>query len=122
MARYALDAYRVCSYSNRLLRSQHINIDVEGKKSSTFFYEKNTHIYTGLNKMTQLVMTLAETLHISEAVYAVTKRVTAFFENLERSRQINATINELSKLSDIELADIGISRGMIRSIAMESYK
>ena len=72
--------------------------------------------------MTQLVMTLAETLHISEAVYAVTKRVTAFFENLERSRQINATIKELSKLSDIELADIGISRGMIRSIAMESYK
>ena len=72
--------------------------------------------------MTHLVMTLAETLHISEAVYAVTKRVIAFFENLERSRQINATIKELSKLSDIELADIGISRSMIRSIAMESYK
>ena len=72
--------------------------------------------------MTQLVMTLAETLHLSEAVYAVTKRVTAFFENLERSREINSTIKELSKLSDIELADIGISRGMIRSVAMESYK
>ena len=72
--------------------------------------------------MTQLVMTLAETLHIAEAVYAVTKRVTAFFENLERSREINSTIKELSKLSDAELADIGISRGMIRSVAMESYK
>ena len=86
------------------------------------FFMKNTHIYTGLNKMTQLVMTLAETLHISEAVYAVTKRVTAFLETLDRSRQINSTIKELNQLSDAELADIGISRGMIRSIAMETVR
>jgi uncharacterized protein YjiS (DUF1127 family) len=80
-----------------------------------------THTYRK-KKMTHLVMTLAETLHISEAVYAVTKRITAVLESLDRSRQINATIKELSKLSDIELADIGISRGMIRSVAMESHE
>lgn len=31
------------------------------------------------------------------------------------------TIRELHALSDKELNDIGINRGMIRSIAMESY-
>ena len=72
--------------------------------------------------MTQFVLTLAETLHISELFYAVHKKVLTFFEELDRSRKINSTIKELSQLSDKELNDIGISRGMIRSVAMESYK
>jgi len=32
-------------------------------------------------------------------------------------KQVNTTIKELSSLSDRELNDMGISRGMIRSIA-----
>ena len=38
-----------------------------------------------------------------------------------RQKQINKTIKELSALTDRELLDIGITRGMIRSIAMETY-
>jgi uncharacterized protein YjiS (DUF1127 family) len=37
----------------------------------------------------------------------------------EHKRRVRATINELNMLSDAELQDIGIHRGMIRSIAME---
>lgn len=33
---------------------------------------------------------------------------------------VNRTIRELNQLSDHELADLGLSRGMIRSVAMES--
>lgn len=40
---------------------------------------------------------------------------------LSRNRAINQTIKELSALSDAELRDIGINRGMIRSIAMETH-
>ena len=35
--------------------------------------------------------------------------------------QYNNTVRELSKLSDLELRDIGISRGMIHSVAMEAH-
>lgn len=41
--------------------------------------------------------------------------------DLKRQQMINATIKELSKLSDKELRDIGIGRGDIYSIAMEAY-
>lgn len=70
--------------------------------------------------MTPLVLTLTETLHISEIVYYVTSRISKFFENIENRRKINRTMSELSALSDAELADIGINRSMIYSIAMES--
>jgi uncharacterized protein YjiS (DUF1127 family) len=36
-------------------------------------------------------------------------------------KKYNQTVNELSSLSDKELSDIGIHRGMIRSIANEIY-
>lgn len=41
--------------------------------------------------------------------------------NIQREQEIRKTIRELNQLSDQELRDIGISRGMIHSIAMESY-
>jgi len=41
--------------------------------------------------------------------------------SIERNRQINHTIKELSKLSNRELNDIGISRGDIYWIAHETY-
>jgi uncharacterized protein YjiS (DUF1127 family) len=40
---------------------------------------------------------------------------------LEQRRKINKTIQELEALTDFELADIGISRGMIKSVARETY-
>jgi uncharacterized protein YjiS (DUF1127 family) len=70
--------------------------------------------------MAPLVLTLAETLHISEIVYYVTSRISKFFENIENRRTINRTMSELSALSDAELADIGLNRSMIYSVAMES--
>lgn len=36
-------------------------------------------------------------------------------------KKYNETLNELSKLSDKELSDIGLHRGMIRSVANEIY-
>lgn len=51
--------------------------------------------------------------------------VVNFFENIntqyQKYRGYRATVNTLSSLSDKELKDIGISRGMIHSIAMEIY-
>jgi uncharacterized protein YjiS (DUF1127 family) len=41
-------------------------------------------------------------------------------DTIARRRKINQTIKELSAMSDYELADIGINRGMIRSVAMEA--
>ena len=41
----------------------------------------------------------------------------SFNKNIERQRAINATIKELSKLSNRELNDIGIARGDIWAIA-----
>jgi uncharacterized protein YjiS (DUF1127 family) len=37
-----------------------------------------------------------------------------------KNRQYRRTYNELSKLSDKELYDIGLHRGMIHSVAMEA--
>ena len=39
----------------------------------------------------------------------------------QQNRAYRETLRELEKLSDAELKDIGISRGDIRSIAMETH-
>jgi len=44
----------------------------------------------------------------------------AMFE-LRKYRSYRETYDELSRLSDAELRDIGISRGMIHSVALEAY-
>lgn len=41
-------------------------------------------------------------------------------DDLMKHRAYRETYNELSKMSDKELRDIGISRGMIHHIALES--
>lgn len=45
------------------------------------------------------------------------KLLNIFLESFRFQREIKRTINELSKLTDRELADIGISRYSIPSIA-----
>jgi uncharacterized protein YjiS (DUF1127 family) len=42
-------------------------------------------------------------------------------KGMKRNAKVRATIKELQRLSDYELRDIGINRGMIRSIAEESH-
>ena len=67
--------------------------------------------------MTYVVLSVTEWMNLSSLVH--------FFSTLKnkltRVQNIRKTVNELSKLSDRELADIGISRGMIRGIALEMY-
>ena len=67
------------------------------------------------NEMTQYVLAASEWLNFGGVV--------DFFRDLNRKlddrARINATIKELSKLSDRELNDIGIARGDIYSIAHE---
>ena len=67
--------------------------------------------------MTQYVIAASEWLNFGGVV--------EFFRDLNRKLEnrsrINATIKELSKLSDRELNDIGISRGDIYAIAHEAY-
>lgn len=74
--------------------------------------------------MTQLVIALAETLQatLTEAVYFVTRKVSTLVEELDRAKKIKSTIKQLNQLTDKELADIGLSRGMIRSVAMDAYR
>lgn len=67
--------------------------------------------------MTQHVLAAANWLNLSAIV--------DYFRDLKRQYQIHKnirqTIKELSELTDKELHDIGISRGMIHSIAHEAY-
>jgi uncharacterized protein YjiS (DUF1127 family) len=42
-------------------------------------------------------------------------------ERVNATRVYNQTVLELSRLSDAELRDIGITRGEIHSIAMENH-
>jgi uncharacterized protein YjiS (DUF1127 family) len=51
--------------------------------------------------------------------------ILCFFEEIKRNYlkhlAYKSTVRELNKLTDAELRDIGISRGMIHSIAMEAH-
>lgn len=47
----------------------------------------------------------------------MTNMITAISEALRRRRNINNTIKELHSLSDLELQDIGITRGNIEKVA-----
>jgi uncharacterized protein YjiS (DUF1127 family) len=65
--------------------------------------------------MTQAIIAASNALHIGALL--------DFFRDLKRSydhrQQVNATIKELSKLSDRELNDIGLARGDIWAVAHE---
>lgn len=54
-------------------------------------------------------------------MFGLTNWVDRFTKRIKREQLVRQTANELEKLSDRELRDIGIHRGMIRSIAMECY-
>ena len=77
----------------------------------------HTYTYIGKNKMTQAIIAASNALHISA--------ILDFFRDIKRSwdhrAKVNATIKELSKLSDHELRDIGIGRSEIYSIAVEAH-
>lgn len=63
--------------------------------------------------MSQLIDTISN-VHSFEFFNTVKK----YFE---RRKAYKSTLHELNRLSDAELRDIGINRGMIQSIAMEVY-
>jgi uncharacterized protein YjiS (DUF1127 family) len=66
--------------------------------------------------------------HLTQSLSFVTDytyRIITWFEELvveyKKARDVAETINELNKLSDAELRDIGISRVEIYKIARKSY-
>lgn len=70
--------------------------------------------------MTQLTQTLNN--YSLKPLNRILSAVVNFFKvlhnSLDYSRRVNETIKELSRLTDKELKDIGISRGDIYSVAV----
>ena len=54
-----------------------------------------------------------------KALKAIVYPFLAISDAIEKQRKINATYNELNRLSDAELRDIGIGRSQIMHIAYE---
>ena len=50
------------------------------------------------------------------------KLMSSLSNYMQRRAVYKRTVNELSSLTDRELADLGIHRGMIRSIALGHYE
>ena len=67
--------------------------------------------------MTQFVLTATDWLNIG-GIFDTVKQLRA---EIKAAREIQKTIDELEKLTDKELNDIGLGRGNIRSVAMECY-
>lgn len=67
--------------------------------------------------MFQTVLAAAEWMSIQPLMDFISLKKREF----KAYRDARATVNELQALSDKELQDIGISRGMIHSIAQEQY-
>lgn len=67
--------------------------------------------------MTHLVLAVTDWLNIN----AILEYFGGIARYIKREREIQKTVEELSALTDQELRDIGLSRGMIRSVAMEAY-
>lgn len=62
-----------------------------------------------------------QTQTVSSNIFARGANLLTFIaERLERRRVYKQTVAELSTLSNRELADLGISRSMIRAIALEA--
>jgi uncharacterized protein YjiS (DUF1127 family) len=83
----------------------------------------NQHTYRRTH-MSQYVLEAAKWLDFSFVSRLVSKTYTAFkdmIQSFKTAQKIRLTIKELNALSDAELRDIGINRGMIISVAYESY-
>jgi uncharacterized protein YjiS (DUF1127 family) len=89
-----------------------LNINVSANNVLTFFID----IYREMT-MTQLVNAATDWLNIS-GILEMLKQLRV---ELRAAREIQHTIDELEKLTDRELNDLGIGRGNIRSVAMECY-
>lgn len=70
--------------------------------------------------MTHIVLTASGWLNAwQEGIYSFVKELAV---KLKARKLANETIKELSRLSDRELNDMGLHRGMIRQIAYEHYE
>lgn len=67
--------------------------------------------------MTQAILTAATWLNFD----GLADLIREYKRKAAIRAQYNRTVRELSALSDFELRDIGISRGMIHSVAMEAH-
>jgi len=67
--------------------------------------------------MTQLVQAVSTWMDLS----VFSDYIKSLKARYKKYQAYRATINELSVLSDKELQDIGMHRGMIHSVAMEIY-
>ena len=70
--------------------------------------------------MNQVILAASDWLNFNGVTSVYMKLVNAYCDlraAMTRISNVRRTINELSKLSDRELNDMGISRGMIRSVA-----
>jgi uncharacterized protein YjiS (DUF1127 family) len=70
--------------------------------------------------MNQVILVASNWLNFNGVVSVYMKLVNAYCDlraAMTRNSNVRRTINELSQLSDRELNDMGISRGMIRSVA-----
>ena len=76
-----------------------------------------THIHIGNKDMTTMV---ANTFNLI-GFYSTANWFKKIGAEIKRRRNIRHTINELSRLTNHELNDIGLSRGDIRFIAHQSY-
>ena len=71
--------------------------------------------------MTQFVISLTSILDLGSAFEPISHAFKSAKKSIQTNLEVNRTIKELSSLSDRELNDIGISRSMIRSIAMDIH-
>lgn len=69
--------------------------------------------------MTQLVESLS---FLSVSFYKLGTWIDEKISDYKRAAVVRETIKELNELTDKELHDIGISRGMIRSVAEGTYR
>ena len=65
--------------------------------------------------MTQHILTVSN--YLTNPLKEVLQLLKELRESLAYARHVNETIKELSRLTDKELSDIGISRGDIYSVA-----
>lgn len=71
--------------------------------------------------MTQFVTAMVAILDLGSVFDAIVSSYKSLRDKIIADRATAITIKELNKLTDRELADIGISRSMIRSVAMEHH-